>query len=160
MSNQAEFDETIRAELQGARAYYIQRQKIVAQALTDMGLDLHEIAEFGPQTWGADLQNPASLPANPLAERLARRKLPQMGIWFDQQQNMWRYFLRGKGCRLINLKTGETIDWDCPDLETCQRGPFINHLLWQVSSPERAGNLSSLRNILTDSLDVLSDGLF
>jgi len=83
--------------------------------------------------------------------------LPQSGIWRDSENNEWRYFLHGSGCRLTNVNTGEPIDWDCPDVNKYDKWKFMFHLMWQLSSSERGGKLISTHNWISASLDPLLD---
>lgn len=49
-------DETtvkVKDELSNALAYFIERQKLVAQALVELGLDLNEVAEFKSAAWSS-----------------------------------------------------------------------------------------------------------
>ena len=173
--SQGEVKERVKAELRIALAYFIERQNLVAQAMMDLGLDLHEVGEFGPVTWvwnpqsentnnEDDIRKQIAKSENPhikkvfqLALRSNRRKLPQSGIWVDSENNEWTYFLHGKGCRLVNVKTGEPIDWDCPDVNKYDRWKFMFHLMWQISSPERAEKLISTHNWVRNSLKPLID---
>lgn len=167
--------ELVKAELRVALAYFIERQKLVAQAMMDMGLDLIEVGEFGSVTWAwnsqtkntnieEDIRKQFTKSDNPhmkkmflLALRSSERKLSQSGIWIDSENNDWRYFLHGKGCRLVNVKTEEPIDWDCPDVNKYDRWKFMFHLMWQISSPERAEKLTSTHNWVGSSLELLMD---
>jgi hypothetical protein len=173
--SQDEFKERVKAELREALAYFMERQKLVAQAMTELGLDLNEVGEFGPIAWAS---NPAvdQLSAQDkikreiakandaqiqkmlqLALRASERALPQSGIWQDRENNEWRYFLHGSGCRLTNVKTGEPIDWDCPDVNKYDKWKFMFHLMWQLSSSEREGKLISTDLWLRNSLEPLLD---
>lgn len=55
--SETEIREQVKAELRNALAYFIERQKLVAQAMTELGLDLYEVGEFGPIAW---MWNPQS----------------------------------------------------------------------------------------------------
>ena len=90
-----------------------------------------------------------------MAKRASERNLSQRGIWRDDENNEWQYFLHGGGCRLTNMKTGEPIDWDCPDLNSYDKYKFLHHLEWQLSSPERADKLAMSRTLEKDELESL-----
>jgi Domain of unknown function (DUF6896) len=175
--SQDEIKARVKVELREALVYFIERQKLVAQAMTALGLDLDEVGEFGAFAWAS---NPASdkvssqekikqeiAKANDprvqkmlqLALRALERALPQTGIWRDGENNEWRYFLHGSGCRLTNTQTGEPIDWDCPDVNKYDKWKFMFHLLWQLSSLDRGGKLISTHNWISASLDPLLDGI-
>jgi len=173
--SQDEIKESVKAELRVALAYFVERQKLVAQAMLDMGLDLNEVGEFGAAAWvwnpqsestniDDDIRKQIAKSDNPqmkklfqLALRSSERKLPQSGIWVDRESNEWIYFLHGKGCRLVNVKTGEPIDWDCPDINEYDRWKFMFHLMWQISSSERAEKLISTHNWVSNSLEPLME---
>ena len=167
-SGEEDSREQAKEELRGALDYFIGRQKLVAQAMTEMGLDLNEVAEYKGLAWGAGLSSDESGKAvkstenydeyaeseNPLARKLyqvakrtSERNLPQHGIWHDHEQNEWKYFLHGGGCRLVNYKTGEPIDWDCPDVNSYDKYKFLCHFEWQLSSPECARKFTSIRKL-------------
>ena len=168
-----EIQAKVKAELRDALIYFIERQKLVAQAMMNLGLDLNEVGEFGPVAWVSNPEsensmsqkeinqqieksdNPRTQKMLQLALQASERKIPQSGVWLDKEKNEWRYFLHGSGCRLTNLKTGEPIDWDCPDVNKYDVWKFMFHLMWQVSSLERAGKLISTHNWASRSLEPL-----
>ena len=88
-----------------------------------------------------------------LAKQASERNLPQSGVWKDTQQNEWRYFLHGTGCFLTNLRTDEPIDWNCPDVNSYDTDKFLNHLIWQLSSPQRAETLLATHLWISHSLE-------
>jgi hypothetical protein len=173
--SQDEFKAKVKAELREALAYFIERQKLVAQAMTELGLDLDEVGEFGAFAWvsnpEADKQSaqekirqetakandPRTQAMLQLALRASERALPQSGIWRDRENNEWRYFLHGSGCRLTNINTGEPIDWNCPDVNKYDQWKFMFHLMWQLSSSERADKLISTNIWARNSLEPLLD---
>lgn len=174
--SQDEIREQVKAELRNALAYFIERQKLVAQAMMELGLDLNEVGEFGEfgpivWAWNPQSENIASQDVIPeqieksndpyeqkmiqLAIQASERKLQQSGIWIDSEKNDWKYFLHGSGCLLVNLKTGEPIDWNCPDVNRYDIWKFMSHLMWQLSSLERTGGLISTRIWASHSLEPL-----
>ena len=171
--SQDEIKEQVKAELKNALAYYIERQKLVAQAMMELGLDLNEVGEFGPVVWAWNPQSENIASQDVITEQIEKsndpyvqkmlqlaiqaseRKLPQSGIWVDSEKNDWKYFLHGSGCRLVNVKTGEPIDWDCPDVNRYDIWKFMFHLMWQLSSLERAGELISTHIWASHSLEPL-----
>src|SRR5215203_3634857 len=120
--NHEDFEEQVKAELREALAYFIERQRLVAQAMTELGLDLNEVGEFGAIAWAsnpeadkrssqdkfeqeiAKANDPHIKKLLQLALRTSERKLPQSGIWHDDENNEWKYFLHGSGCCLTNMK--------------------------------------------------------
>lgn len=53
---------------------------------------------------------------------------PPSGYWGDN--NEWKYFLHGGGCRLIHTVTGEPINWDATKLERFDKFWFLDYLVW------------------------------
>ena len=167
--SQNENNSQAKEELKNALDYFIERQKLVAQAMIDLGLDLNEVAKFKSAAWssGSKLEgnnsNSASVSSDnvqvqelfQVAKRASERNLSQSGIWRVDENNEWQYFLHGGGCRLTNMKTGEPIDWDCPDLNSYDKYKFLHHLEWQLSSPERADKLAMSRSLEKDELESL-----
>jgi hypothetical protein len=173
--NQDKFRAKVKAELREAVAYFIERQKLVAQAMTEFGLDLNEVGEFGAFAWVSNPEADQQSSEEKIKQEIAKandpriqkmlqvtlrsvgRALPQSGIWRDRENNEWRYFLHGSGCRLTNVNTGEPIDWDCPDISKYDKWKFMFHLMWQLSSLERGGKLISTHNWISASLEPLLD---
>jgi len=170
-----EFKEKVKAELKEALAYFIERQKLVAQAMTDFGLDLNEVGEFGAFAWVSDPESdkqssqgkikPEIAKTNEprlqkmlqVALRASERALSQSGTWRDGETSEWRYFLHGSGCRLTNMKTGEPIDWDCPDVKKYDKWKFMFHLMWQLSSSDRSRKLISASTLTRETIESLLD---
>jgi len=163
-----EFKEQIKAELREALAYFIERQKLVAQAMMALGLDLKEVAEFKSLAWSSHSDEDVHLSRSnvepedsylkklfQVAKRASERNLPQSGMWRNSSNNEWRYFLHGGGCRLLHAETGEPIDWDCPDENSYDLYKFKAHLAWQLSFSERADTLPLSRTLEKDTLESL-----
>ena len=169
VTSQDETNEKVKDELSGALAFFIERQKLVAQALVELGLDLNEVAEFKAAAWSSGeklkVDNSHIVSVNPdnaqmqelfqVSKRASERNLSQSGIWRDHENNEWQYFLHGGGCRLTNRKTGEPIDWDCPDVNSYDKYKFLHHLEWQLSYAERADKLSLSRRLEKAELESL-----
>ena len=163
--------EQVKDELRNALAYFIERQKLVAQAMTELGLDLNEVAEFKSAAWSSgansnkdDFQTSRTSPEPEnayvrklfqVAKRASERNLSQIGTWRDSENNEWRYFLHGGGCRLTNLGTGEPIDWDCPNVNSYDKYKFFYHLEWQMTASERADKFKLSRSVEKDTIKSL-----
>src|SRR5687768_1832707 len=96
--SQDEIKTRVKAELREALAYFIERQKLVAQAMMELGLDLNEVAEFGPIVWASNsetkglgiqdnIQREIAKSENPFIERMlqaalraSERNVSQSGI--------------------------------------------------------------------------------
>ena len=50
---------------------------------------------------------------------------PWQGHWHE-----WSYYFQGVGCRLINSKTSEIIEWEAADVNTFDRYWFVNWIEW------------------------------
>jgi len=172
VASQGDFQEQVKDELRNALAYFIERQKLVAQAMIELGLDLNEVGKFKAAAWASgaksknnetintmasfeEIEDPHVREMFQVAKRASERNLAQSGIWRDSENNEWRYFLHGGGCRLTNTKTGEPIDWDCPDINSYDRYKFFHHLEWQLTSSERAEKLLSSGSIEKETLKTL-----
>lgn len=163
-------------DLQEALRYFIERQKLVAQAMTEMGLDLDEVAAYGILTWVSefppDKNGKISKPVEnfkkmaesesaeqrklyQVAKRASERNLPRCGIWRDREQNEWEYSLHGIGCLLKNVKTGEPIDWDAPNVNSYTPMFFEQNLLWQISHPYRSIKLGFLRSVMLQPVKAM-----
>ncbi len=178
----------VKQELYKAIAYFVERQKLVAQAMLDLGLDLDLIGQFGvlawvSGTWNLDEETKSFL-ANlnksfvgdeitedeqaliDATKRNAERQFPQRGIW--DKNDEWEYHLHGCGCHLENQKTGEPIDWDCPNVKSFKECFFREHLGWQLRTSDHKDKLkhtqmwidkygeSSIRELMEE---LGSDGL-
>lgn len=171
-----EIKERAISELREALAYFIERQKLVAQAMTEMGLDLDEVAEYGAHAWAgtyppdkdgkvvksvdvyaeyAMSDNEKARKIYDVAKRASERNLQKEGTWRDSEENEWDYSLHGGGCLLTSVKTGEPIDWDCPDVNAYNTFKFMKHMFWQLSYPERAIKLVTVRFLVRNTLEPL-----
>jgi len=132
-------------ELIEAITYFVKRQELVAQALTDFGLDLFAMAILGAGGWtlGAEAAKRLSeVTPNNFDEKfrgaLQRMiennspKLNQEGSWQDKNGEIWKYFMHGGGCLSINQVTGEPIDWDGPSTIHFDAFKFCSYLNWQM----------------------------
>jgi len=152
------------SEVLGAIAHFVGRQKVVAQAMQDLDIDLDDVGRWGAAVWSQQgIQEPLSpLPdmSSDEARELwravqrarTRRPVAQHGTWGDS--GVWVYYLHGKGCRLHNTLTGEVIDWDCPNVEAFNPYFFINHLRWRLETEDKS-SLSSIRDWVSQSPDGL-----
>lgn len=73
------------------------------------------------------------------------RDIPTTGIWKDTDH--WHYTIHGRGCRLVNTKTGEPIDWTLPHLNEFYDEWFIIWLYWYIDMYETSNELKKLRDI-------------
>ena len=139
--------ELVKRELYDAIAHFVERQKLVAQAMVDLGLSLEEVGQYGVLAWAANLP-PGRVVAQSETEeisdgckiysmrkRVEALQLPDRGVWMDRDGNEWEYYLHGKGCLLINKLTGEPIDWECNTVGL-SIWFFLQYLEWQLVSPE------------------------
>jgi len=107
--------------------YFLERQKLVARAM----LDIHP----GPLRMAG--RHILGIQIEPYYQRWLERidtdenfhSNWQSGIWLDE----WKHWAHGYGCRITNLKTGEPIEWDAPDLLAFDQYWFWNHVEWRVS---------------------------
>lgn len=143
----------VKRELYHAITHFIERQKLVAQAMVDLGLDLGEVGCYGVLAWAADLPSdwaiiqfgaekiPEDHKLYSMRKRVEALQLPDKGVWVDPDGNEWEYYLHGRGCRLTNTLTGEPIDWECnvPAFETWF---FLQYLEWQLNSPDWKARLA------------------
>ena len=151
-------------EVLGAIAHFIERQKLVAQAMQDLDIDLDDVGKGGAAIWSQQgIQEPLPpLPASAsdeakelweAAQRAqSRRPVASQGVWGDSGE--WIYLLHGKGCRLRSTLTGEVIDWDCPNVEAFDSYFFLNHLRWRLETEEES-SLPRIREWVSRSPDGL-----
>lgn len=91
-----------------------------------------------------------------LTQKLCRT--PQSGYWGEE--NEWKYFIHGIGCRLTHTITEELIDWDSGDLRRFDRHSFLLHLEWRLVSEANDEKLSDLRKVLRNSRDSLEQYVY
>jgi hypothetical protein len=115
----------VKQELRRAIAYFIGRQRLVAQAMLDLGLNLDEIGRCGAMGWAG--------------------RISQRGIWKDESGCEWRYYLHGAGCLLRSLRTDEPINWDCPNVDAFDDYFFMQHLEWQLRSSDTKSQLTQTK---------------
>lgn len=171
----------IKQELYKAITYFIKRQQLVAQLMIDLGLDLEEVGKWGALTWasGSGIAKESRLNSDKdvlnkdqevfdVIKRASERKLSQSGIWSNK--NEWEYFLHGRGCRLRNVNTEETITWNCPSVLVFDPYFFLDHLKWRIDTHYREDELyhirkwlqqqsNDLQSILTFIEEMVDNGL-
>lgn len=160
----------VKQELYQAIAHFIERQHLVAQAMLDMGLDLEEVGKYGAIAWFStggtrldefdrlfrSLSSPSEREMVDVGRRAEARNLSSTGTWKDHNGYEWDYFLHGGGCRLTNTRTGESVDWDCPNVRSFDPFSFIRHLEWQLSSPNRKDKLIHTQDwVQTNGMDSI-----
>ena len=139
--------QSVKEELLEAITYFVSRQELVAQALKDFGLDLNIIGILGAGGWTLGSEGAKdffTVPTTKLEgdfinalQKMAESNIPklnQTGQWTDKNDDVWDYFMHGGGCRLTNKKTGEPIDWDCPNPMYFDAFKFCFHLKWQAEN--------------------------
>jgi len=140
-----EFKNLAKQQLLDAISYYMERQKIVAQALTDLGFDINTHWDQNDEwTWEEIEKWDAHA-----------YKIPQKGIWIDSDNNEWEYFVHGRGCKLINIKTREPIEWDAPKLDTFTPDFFHDNLFWQFKAENRYDKVGFMRVWVNRAVDGL-----
>jgi len=143
-----------KAELHKAVHYFVERQQLVVQAMTDMKLDINAIGKFGALGWvsSASSENELSRldkfeqePTNEFEKEIyavlrhsEEIRVPRKGVWKDQSGQEWNYILHGGGCLLINSETQEPIDWDCPNPSAFDEFFFNTHLEWRLKQDDDA----------------------
>lgn len=65
---------------------------------------------------------------------------PWQGHWQE-----WSYYFHGAGCRLINSKTSEIIEWEASNVNTFDRYWFVNWLEWLWMFHPNDEGLASLK---------------
>ncbi len=143
----------VKQELSEAVAFFIKRQRLVAQAMLDLGLDLKRVGVVGTLAWVPGYHEFAEELAKSqpdLSEEDRRKALqeyddantvPPEGIWTDPDGSTWEYYLHGIGCNLTNVFTREPVCWNCPDVNAFDWFFFMRHLEWQLRDPDRNAKL-------------------
>ena len=105
---------------------FVQRQRIVYDLLKELRPDLFLDFYRTPEK-------------EFFAAREKYFRTPRQGAW--GQDEVWEFFIHGKGCRIIHLVTQERIEWDTPDPLVFDRHWFTNYINW---FKERTGYLSEV----------------
>jgi hypothetical protein len=155
-------------EVLEAIAHFIERQKLVAQVMRDLDIDLDDVGEWGSAIWSQQgVQEPLpSLPTSASDEAREfwkavqraklRRPVTQQGNWASSEE--WAYFLHGNGCRLRNSLTGEVIDWHCPNVESFDPYSFLDHLRWRLEV-EGEYSLKRIREWVSSRTEALEESI-
>ncbi|MBP8002268.1 MAG: hypothetical protein KA314_14375 [Chloroflexi bacterium] len=164
-------------ELYQAIHYFVERQQLVVQAMTDMKLDINAIGKFGALGWvsGAASENgqkPVDRfeyePVNEIEKEIyailrysEEIRVPRKGVWNDQTGQVWNYTLHGGGCLLVNSETQEPIDWDCPNQKAFDEFFFNTHLAWRLKQgDEELKNMQELYSEVKSLFsELVNDGL-
>lgn len=143
--SQEEFKDLAKLQLLDAISYYIERQKIVAQALTDLGFDIHTSRDQNEKQARKEIE-----------KWLAHvGEISHRGIWVDNDNNEWEYYVHGGGCRLINVNTREPIEWDVPNLDTFDPFFFHDNLFWQFRAENRYDKVGAVLFWVNHAVDEL-----
>jgi hypothetical protein len=62
--------------------------------------------------------------------RPSKKYASATGTGYWGENNEWRYYLHGVGCRLIHTITGEPVDWDASDPYRFDPYWFVEWLSW------------------------------
>ena len=144
-----EYENQLKKQLLDAIEYYINRQKIVSQALTDLGFDVTTDVEVDNRQSYISMQKWMT----------HAKEVPDSGIWIDTNNDEWQYLIHGAGCQLTNKKTGEPIDWDVPRINSFTPMFFYNHLFWQFKAHNRFDKVNLIRGRLTGLVNQLIEEL-
>jgi hypothetical protein len=98
---------------------FVQRQKLALAALGEIRPDL--------------LDRPGEKRVRPTKEYI---KLTQSGYWGEDKE--WRYFIHGRGCRLVHTATKEPIEWDAPNVRRFDPYWFVNWLNWLRTQEDKS----------------------
>jgi hypothetical protein len=129
MQDKDEYIDLAKQQLLDAIYYYVDRQKLVAQAVTELGIDKTLLTPEKILQWSE-----------------LRAKIPTSGSWTDEDGGKWIYFLHGYGCRLTNLKTDESIDWNMKrKINAFDPYFFYKNLVWQISVSARDNKVLQLK---------------
>lgn len=113
-------------------ATYIARQQLACEALAELRPDKIVIARMLAE--GDD--NLEEL----LSVAEWNKDAPYSGFW--NRYGNWRYSIHGNGCRLMNLETGEPLDWDAPDKEVFDLYFFVNWFMWVIKQEQQARDIT------------------
>ncbi len=139
---------------------FVERQKLVLTAMQELRPNLLFLGSYSGE-WTSDTIDEYRRATEKVAH------IPQGGYWGDN--NEWRYFIHGGGCRLVHTVTGEPINWDAPQVERFDRFWFRDYLEWlfdyepanaavtalRVALPQHNGDLQHLTFTLLEQLHQL-----
>ena len=101
---------------------FVERQKLVYQVMEEIRPDKLMFVRMYEQHQGKPTEEDFSAYSE-YAKWFV--ETPQGGWWGE-----WVYFFHGAGCRLMNILTGEPIDWEAPDVDRFDRFFFSDYLKW------------------------------
>jgi len=70
-------------------------------------------------------------------------KSTQSGYWGEDKE--WRYFIHGRGCRLIHRVTGEPIEWDGPEVQRFDPYWFLNWVVWLLTQEDKSEPIRTIK---------------
>lgn len=110
---------------------FVQRQKLVLAALSEIRPDLLDMV--------------GEKRVRPTKEYI---KLTQSGYWGEDKE--WRYFIHGRGCRLIHTVTKEPIEWDAPDVQRFDPYWFVNWVDWLLTQEDKSEHIRIIKTQCKD----------
>jgi uncharacterized protein DUF6896 len=85
-------------------------------------------------------------------------KNTQNGFWGKDKK--WKYFIHGRGCRLVHTVTNEPIEWDAPELRRFDPYWFANWVEWLLAQETESEQIRIIKAQLIDQQEDLRTFLF
>ncbi|MCA0457900.1 MAG: hypothetical protein LCI00_28295 [Chloroflexi bacterium] len=123
----AEFLEIVR----NLAAYYVLRQQLVVLAMLDLNTRfLSEVGELDIAPYFNAFRERRRKIWEERSKTSDAEKTPEELVW----KGDWKHGVHGSGCKLVNLRSGEPLEWDGPNTEEFNIDWFINHLVWRLKN--------------------------
>jgi hypothetical protein len=121
--------------MRGVIAFYLERQKLVAQAM----LDVHPQPLYmcGTHILGEEIEPHVQRWLKKIDSDEDFERNWHNGIWQDE----WRYHAYGLGCQLINIHSGEPVAWTVPHFDSYDQDSFMEHLNWRIAQTAPLDNV-------------------
>lgn len=128
---------------------YIVRQQLACEALVELRPDKFAMARF------VGRREISFEEALSLAEQY--KDAPYSGVWNKHGNGEWRYLIHGGGCRLMNVETGEILDWDAPDREVFDQYFFVCWFMWAIQQEQHDRDITEAE-VAQTVIELEADG--
>ena len=151
-----EFLETVRNLV----AYYVLRQQLVVLAMLDLNtINLSKVGELNIVPYLKPFRERRRKRWEAMSNTPNAEEVPESLIW----KGDWKHGVHGAGCLLVNLRTGEPIEWDGPDPNEFRIDWFMNNLIWRLKNESEDPYIKACNDWLSSqqtNVDTVKKAIF
>jgi hypothetical protein len=125
------FSEEFLEIVRNLAAYYVLRQQLVVLAMLDLNtINLSKVGELNIVPYVKTFKERRRKKGEARSNGHDIEEAPESLIW----KGDWKHGVHGAGCLLLNLRTGEPLEWDGPDPNEFRIDWLMNNLIWRLKN--------------------------